>query len=204
MTSNADSALDATASLDETSRWMLWDLFLRTGTAELFDAEIPGVDLVPAYPTKQVGSSKLAIGRVVRFGLDKIATSGLTPMIMISQHVNPGDVVAIDSGGGDIAVMGGRLASRAIVKGACAVVTDGRLRDANEFGRLPIAAWANAGTPSGGTEPGTYRLITGASKLFGLEWADGDWYAHDDDGALRISASGLVQVLEQFGREFKK
>lgn len=193
-----------TASSDQFRRWTVWDLFLRTGTAELCDAEIAGVDIVPAQPRRTLGAGRLAIGPLLHFGLDKTQPNGRSPMEFIANHVSAGDVVAVHSEGAELAVMGGRLASRVIVCGGCAVVTDGRLRDANELGRLPIAAWANANTPSGGREPGSYRLITGSSTLFGLEWDDGDWYAQDEDGALRITADALDAVIRTFGREFKR
>jgi Aldolase/RraA len=189
---------------DEIHRWMLWDLFLRTGTAELCDAGIAGIELVPDYPTGALGSSRIAIGRLVRFGLDKVAASGVTPMDMVSRHVSPGDVVAIASEGAQLAVMGSRLAARVIVRGGAAVVTDGCLRDANDLGRMPIAAWSTARTPTGGNQPGTYSRITGPSKLFGVGWSEGDWYAQDDDGALRLTPAAVTQIAATFGRDFKK
>jgi hypothetical protein len=193
-----------TISDDQLRRWTVWDLFLRTGTAEICDAQIGGVEIVPEHPTRALGAGRLAIGPLLRFGLEEARPDGRTPMDVIARHVSPGDVVAVHSGGAELAVMGGRLASRVIVCGGCAVVTDGRLRDANELGRLPIAAWANANTPSGGTKPGSYRLVEGPSRLFGLQWNDGDWYAQDEDGALRISAAALDVVVDRFGRVFNR
>lgn len=190
--------------LDDVTRWKVWDLFLRMGTAEISDAGISGVELVPSYPAKAVGASRLAIGRLLRFAADKREPEGPNPVEVISATVRPGDILAVASNGAEHAIMGGRLAARAIVSGAVGVVTDGRLRDANELGRLPIAAWASAATPSGGTEPGSYRVVTGSSKLFGLEWSEGDWYAQDEDGALRLTESALAEVIDAFGRDFSK
>jgi hypothetical protein len=195
---------------DELRRWTLWDLFLRCGTAELCDAGIPGVEIVPEYPTGALAAGRVAIGRLLRFGLDKMAGAepgagrGPTPMDMVARYVTPGDVVGIASEGARLAVMGSRLAARVVVKGGVAVVTDGCLRDAKDLSRMPLAAWSYARTPTGGTEPGTYTLTTGPSKLFGLTWTDGDWYAQDDDGALRLTSAAVAGAVTLFGREFKK
>lgn len=190
---------------DEARRWTVWDLFLRTGTAELCDARIAGVQVVPAAPVRAVGGARLAVGPLLRFGLGPLEPGGRNPLEMIAAHVGPGDVVAVAAEGAPFAAMGSRLAARAVVQGAGAVVTDGCLRDLNDFSRMPLAAWTASASPSGGDSPGgTYVRIEGPSKLFGLEWQDGDWYAQDEDGALRITPSALEEIVRVYGKEFKK
>lgn len=189
---------------DEQHRWTVWDLFLRTGTAELSDARIPGVQVAPTPPVRTVGAARLAIGRLVRFGLGPLDPGGRNPLEMIAAHISPGDVMAVAAEGAGFAAMGSRLAARAVVEGACAVVTDGCLRDLSDIGRMPLAAWSGAASPSGGEHPGSYVRLEAPSKLFGLEWQEGDWYAQDEDGVLRIPQAALEEIVRRHGKEFKK
>lgn len=189
---------------DEARCWTVWDLFLRTGTAELSDSRVPGVQVAPAAPVRAVGAARVAIGRLVRFGLGPLDPGGLDPLEMIAANVGPGDVLAVSAGTATFAAMGSRLAARVAVQGGCAVVTDGCLRDLNDLARMPLAAWTDAATPSGGDNPGSYVLLDGPSKLFGLEWQEGDWYAQDEDGALRITPTALDEIVRIYGKEFKK
>lgn len=188
---------------DEGRRWMIWDLFLRTGTADLSDARISGVQVAPDPPVRAAGAARAAIGRLVRFGLGALGPDGLNPMEMIAAHVGPGDVVAVSAEGARFAAMGSRLAARTVVQGACAVVTDGALRDLRDLGRMPLAAWSGTANPSGG-ESGSYVRLDRPSELFGLAWQEGDWYAQDEDGALRITPGALEEIVRRYGKEFKK
>jgi hypothetical protein len=189
---------------DEAHRWTVWDLFLRTGTAELTDARIPGVQIAPSPAPRRVGAARLAVGRLVRFGLGPLGPEGRNPLEMIAANVGPGDVLAISAEEAGFAVMGSRLAARAVVQGAGAVVTDGSLRDLGDLARMPLGAWAGSASPSGGEGPGSYVRLDGPSKLFGLEWQEGDWYAQDEDGALRITPTALEELVRRYGKEFKK
>lgn len=182
--------------------WAMWDIFIRLGAAEVLDADISGVENVPGCPAESLGGAQLAIGPLVRLAPTERG-DGPSGQEILEREVRPGSVVAIVGNGHDIAVMGSRLAAQALVSGAVGVVTDGKFRDRCDLARMPLAVWSRATTPNGGLVPGSYRRIKESTKLFGLEWQEGDWYAQDSDGALRIAADAVPEVLKRFGKSFR-
>jgi regulator of RNase E activity RraA len=188
---------------DASPLWTMWDLFQRGGTAEIIDEGFDGVEILRSAPRLSIGGGRLVIGPFVVLrlaGRDEEASAAE----VLARETSVGDVLGIASEGGDIAVMGSRLAVRALSSGANGVVTDGNLRDKDDFSRLPLAALANGTTPSGGRLPGTYKRSAGTTAMFGAEWQPGDWFAQDSDGALRLTPEGVRLVAAKLGRPFTR
>jgi regulator of RNase E activity RraA len=188
---------------DPSPLWTMWDLFQRGGTADIIDTGIDGVEILPSGPRLSIGGGRVAIGPFVAF---QVASRDVeaSPAEVIAREISVGDVVGIASLGTDIAVMGSRLAVRALSSGASAVVTDGNLRDAGDFSRLPLVALANGTTPSGGQLPGTYLRSADPASMFGTQWHPGDWFAQDADGALRLTPDSVRAVAAKLGRPFTR
>jgi regulator of RNase E activity RraA len=181
----------------------MWDLFQRGGTAEITDEGFDGVEILPSAPRLSIGGGRMVIGPFVVL---RVASrdAGASASDVLARETSIGDVLGIASLGADIAVMGSRLAVRALSSGASAVVTDGNLRDSGDLSRLPLVALANGTTPSGGRAPGTYQRSAGPTTMFGTEWHPGDWFAHDSDGALRLTPEGVRSVASKLGRPFTR
>ncbi len=188
---------------DPSPLWTMWDLFQRGGTADIIDAGIEGVEILPAGPRLSIGGGRVAIGPFVALQVARRDTEASAAEVL-AREISVGDVVGIASLGTDVAVMGSRLAVRALSSGASAVVTDGNLRDSGDFARLPLVALANGTTPSGGQLPGTYVRSTGTTSMFGTQWQPGDWFAQDADGALRLSPDSIRAVAVELGRPFTR
>ena len=188
---------------DASLLWTMWGLFQRGGTADIIDAGCDGVEILRAAPRLSIGGGRLVIGPFVVLHLAS-RDEEASPAEVLVRETSVGDVLGIASRGSDIAVMGSRLAVRALSSGANGVVTDGNLRDKDDFSRLPLAALADGTTPSGGSLPGSYRRSEGATAMFGTEWSPGDWFARDSDGALRLTPAGVHQVAAKLGRPFNR
>lgn len=183
--------------------WTMWDLFQRGGTSEIIDGGFAGVEVLRSGPRYSIGGGRMVIGPFLVLqlaGQDEEASAAE----VIARETSVGDVLGIASLGADIAVMGSRLAVRALSSGASAVVTDGNLRDAGDFGRLPLAALSNGTTPFAGSGSGTYKRSAGPTAMFGTEWHPGDWFAQDSDGALRLTTEGVRLVAAKLGRPFNR
>lgn len=188
---------------DASPLWTMWDLFQRGGTAEIIDEGVPGVEVLRSGPRCSIGGGRMVIGPFVTLQLasrDEEASAAE----VLARETSVGDVLGIASLGTDIAVMGSRLAVRALSSGASAVVTDGNLRDRDDFSRLPLAALANGTTPFAGSLPGTYKRSEQPTVMFGTEWHPGDWFAQDHDGALRLTPEGVRLVAAKLGRSFNR
>lgn len=188
---------------DASPLWTMWDLFQRGGTAEISDEGFDGVEILHSGPRRSIGGGQMVIGPFVALQIAS-RDSDASAADVLARETSVGDVLGIASLGADIAVMGSRLAVRALSSGASAVVTDGNLRDSGDFARLPLVALANGTTPSGGRLPGTYTRGTGPTAMFGTEWHPGDWFAQDSDGALRLTPEGVRSVAAKLGRPFTR
>ncbi len=188
---------------DSSALWTMWDLFQRGGTAEIIDQGIDGVEILGSGPRLSIGGGRMVIGPFVALHVAS-RNEDASAADVLARETSVGDVLGIACLGTDIAVMGSRLAVRALSSGASAVVTDGNLRDVGDFSRLPLVALANGTTPSGGRVPGTYRRSAAAIAMFGTDWHPGDWFAQDADGALRLTPEAVRSVAAKLGRPFTR
>jgi 3-hexulose-6-phosphate synthase/6-phospho-3-hexuloisomerase len=118
----------------------------------------------------------------------------------------PGDVIAIDTGGVGPAVWGELATHSARQRGVQGVVIDGALRDSGDIINLKFPAFSRLVTPNAG-EPKGFGEIGVPVRLGGLKVETGDWLLGDDDGLVALPqkiaveyANRALDVLERENR----
>ena len=107
----------------------------------------------------------------------------------------PGDVMVIDTGHGDTAVVGGLIARVSQERSVVGCVVDGAVRDVAELERLRFPVTARAVTPRRSTkvEPAE---IGGPIRCGGVLVHAGDIVLADRDGVAFVAATGAETARE--------
>lgn len=116
------------------------------------------------------------------------------------EHIRPGDVLVIATGGArHRAVIGDLLAGFAYNGGAVAIVTDGMIRDVEQLDALGKPVFAGGVTPVGPVGEGDCT-IGGAVTLGDQVIRSGDVIVGDADGIAVVPQAMLAEAADQLGR----
>lgn len=120
------------------------------------------------------------------------------PQRLAIERVGPRDVLVIDARGDERAgTMGDILATRAMVRGAVGIVTDGCFRDSPTFAKVGLAAYArsaNASTNKTVHHPVDFQLPIGCG---GVAVFPGDILVGDGEGVVVIPRHLADKVAEE-------
>ena len=112
--------------------------------------------------------------------------------------IGGGEVLVIDAGGYlEGAVLGDMLASRAVFRGAAAVVADGVMRDIASIAPLGLPVFARGTHPA----PNGFGLLPWdtdvAIQCGGVLVQPGDWILADGDSVIVVPAGKVEEVAEK-------
>ncbi|WP_170297788.1 RraA family protein [Paracoccus litorisediminis] len=122
----------------------------------------------------------------------------------VDTAVTPGSIVVIGPANGcDMALAGGNMISAWRRRGAAAVITDGRLRDAADYPELPALARGHSPRNCRGAWHfiATDRPIplAGAGPAGRVTIHPGDWLVGDEDGVIVLPRAQLSALIEDAG-----
>jgi RraA family protein len=110
------------------------------------------------------------------------------------RDAQPGEVLAIDAGGGHRAVAGELFATEAARKGLAGIVIDGACRDTARIATMAFPFYARCSSPMAGT---VERLGEAVKSVLcgGVTVAEGDWLIGDRDGIIAVAGDRLDELL---------
>lgn len=116
--------------------------------------------------------------------------------------VDAGEVLVVEARGlPETGTLGDVLATRARVRGAAAVVSDGGVRDSAVVAGLGLPVFAQAAHPSVLTRRHVPWETDVVISCGGAAVVPGDWIVGDDDGVIVIPAALLEEVLGDAERQ---
>jgi 4-hydroxy-4-methyl-2-oxoglutarate aldolase len=133
--------------------------------------------------------------RMVGRAVTVAASADLVPVLAGLQMCGTGDVLVVDAGTTEHAVLGELFATEAVRRGMAGIVVYGLCRDTATLAQLPIPIYALGTIPRavGATQiPLTQRTI----RLGEVEVNPGDILIGDDDGIVVLSHKELDAALE--------
>jgi 3-hexulose-6-phosphate synthase/6-phospho-3-hexuloisomerase len=166
------------------------EVLLRVSTANLSDAAHHRPCITDL---RQITPGAKLVGPVLTV---RTAPGDFAKPVEAIDHVQAGQVIAIDASGAPPAVWGELATESALQKKAAGVVIDGAIRDTEEIRRLGFAAHArhvcsHAGYPKGLGE------IGGPIRLAGVEVMPGDWVVGDADGLMVLAKEKVVELANR-------
>jgi 4-hydroxy-4-methyl-2-oxoglutarate aldolase len=127
--------------------------------------------------------------------LTVLAASDHLPVFSALAEAEPGEVLVIATGGGDVAVVGELFATEARRRGLAGIVVDGLCRDVQGLRRLGLPVFARGTTPRSGTTVSRAPVRT-AVRCGGIDVAPGDVVFGDDDGVVIAPFERIAAALE--------
>jgi 4-hydroxy-4-methyl-2-oxoglutarate aldolase len=127
--------------------------------------------------------------------LTVLAASDHLPVFSALAEAEPGEVLVIATGGGDVAVVGELFATEARRRGLAGIVVDGLCRDVQGLRRLGLPVFARGTTPRSGTTVSRAPVRT-AVRCGGIDVAPGDVVFGDDDGVVIAPLERIAAALE--------
>ena len=201
----ADDPARATAEVRraiDTGRPTKTDLFRRAGPEGIREvlARVSTANLSDAFHHRPclhglapiVPGAKL-VGPVLTV---RTAPGDFAKSVEAIDRAEPGQVIAIDSGGAGPAIWGELASESALQKQVAGVVIDGAIRDTEAIRRLGFPAFArttcsHTGYPKGLGEIGC------PIRLSGQEVQPGDWLVGDDDGVVHLPGRQVVELANR-------
>jgi 4-hydroxy-4-methyl-2-oxoglutarate aldolase len=130
------------------------------------------------------------VGRAVT-----VAASGdLTPVLAGLEHCGAGDVLVVDAGTTEHAVLGELFATEAVRRGMAGIVVYGLCRDTASLAQLPLPIYS-LGTIPRAVGAKELPLIQRTIRLGEVEVRPGEILIGDDDGIVVLSDSELDEAL---------
>jgi 3-hexulose-6-phosphate synthase/6-phospho-3-hexuloisomerase len=108
----------------------------------------------------------------------------------------PGDVIVIDAGGGEIAVWGELASCSALGKGIAGVVVDGSVRDVDGIDAIGFPCFSRHISSDAG-EPKGHGGIGMPVVCGGVRVRSGDWVIGDASGVVVVPAERAVEVANR-------
>lgn len=117
--------------------------------------------------------------------------------IGVNDHIQPGHVIVMDSGGGrEVGFWGSANSLGAVSRGAVGIITDGYCRDTAEVAlqKTPICAWMRGRT----IIPGRIEVVEVQSRIAcgGVQVNPGDIVGCDDDGIVVVPLHVAEEVAK--------
>jgi 3-hexulose-6-phosphate synthase/6-phospho-3-hexuloisomerase len=111
-------------------------------------------------------------------------------------RAQPGDVIVIDSCGGDIAVWGELASWSCKTKGVVGVVIDGAARDIDAIADIDFPCFSRHIAPNAG-EPKGFGGIGHEIVCGGVAVRSGDWVIGDESGVVVVPQENAVEVANR-------
>ncbi|MDH3364626.1 MAG: orotidine 5'-phosphate decarboxylase [Thermoplasmata archaeon] len=111
-------------------------------------------------------------------------------------RASEGDVIVIDSCGGDIAVWGELASWSCLTKGVKGVVIDGAVRDVDSIVEMRFPCFSKHVAPNAG-EPKGYGGIGEEISCGGVTVRTGDWVIGDESGVVVVPQENAVEVANR-------
>jgi len=143
---------------------------------------------------KPVTSANRFCGTALTVENGRIGNLGVWAVL---EHIKPGDVIVIATGGArERAVIGDLLAGFAYNSGAIAIVTDGVIRDCEQLDAMGKPVFAAGVTPVGPVGEGNVGI--GVPITFGAQQiCSGDVIVGDADGIVVVPQARLASAAEE-------
>ncbi len=145
-----------------------------------------GIHQLTAYDKKMIGKA---------FTVKTVDGDWAKPVEAI-EEADSGDVIVIDSGGGETAVWGELASWSCKMKGISGIVIDGAVRDIDDIDRIDFPVFArhaasNAGDPKGygGLE---MDIVCGGQRV-----RNGDWIVGDASGVMVIPKEEAIMIANR-------
>ena len=134
--------------------------------------------------------------------LTVLAADDHLPVFTALAEAEPGEVLVIATGGGEVAVLGELFATEARRRGLAGIVIDGYCRDVQGLRRVGLPVFARGTTPRSGSVV-SRSPVRAPVRCGGVDVAPGDIVFGDDDGVIiaapdRIEAA--LDVAEEIAR----
>jgi len=111
-------------------------------------------------------------------------------------RANPGEVIVIDTNGGNIAIWGELASWSCKVKGIAGVVIDGCARDIQDILDMDFPVFSRHAAPHAG-EPKGYGEIGGEITCGGQNVRTGDWIIGDESGVVVVPQERAVELANR-------
>lgn len=133
--------------------------------------------------------------RMVGRAVTVTASADLVPVLAGLQQCGAGDILVVDAGNTEHAVLGELFATEAVRRGMAGIVVYGLCRDTATLATLPIAIYSLGTTPRavGATQ---LPVIQQAVRLEDVEVRPGEILVGDDDGIVVATDAELEAALE--------
>lgn len=133
--------------------------------------------------------------RMVGRAVTVAASADLVPVLAGLEHSGAGDILVIEAGTTEHAVLGELFATEAVRRGMAGIVVYGLCRDTATLAQLPIPIYALGTIPRavGANQP---PLIQRTIRLGEVEVNPGEILLGDDDGIVVLSDEQLDKALE--------
>ena len=137
------------------------------------------------------GNGMRMVGRAVTV----TASADLVPVLASLEQCGGGDVLVVDAGTTEHAVLGELFATEAVRRGMAGIVVYGLCRDTATLRQLPLPIYSLGTIPRA---PGATRLpvIQQPIRLGDVEVRPGEILVGDDDGIIVVSDAELDAALE--------
>jgi 4-hydroxy-4-methyl-2-oxoglutarate aldolase len=132
--------------------------------------------------------------RMVGRAVTVAAAADLVPVLAGLEHCGPGDVLVVDAGTTEHAVLGELFANEAVRRGMAGIVVYGLCRDTASLTQLSLPIYSLGTIPRavGATQ---LPLIQRTVRLGNIEVRPGEILVGDDDGIVVLSDSELDEAL---------
>jgi RraA family protein len=133
--------------------------------------------------------------RMVGRAVTVAASADLVPVLAGLDRCGPGDILVVDAGTTEQAVLGELFASEAVRRGMAGIVVYGLCRDTATLTQLPLPIYSLGTVPCA---PGAARLPVTQQpiRLGNVEVRPGEILVGDDDGIVVVSDVELEEALE--------
>jgi 4-hydroxy-4-methyl-2-oxoglutarate aldolase len=133
--------------------------------------------------------------RMVGRAITVVASGDLVPVLAGLEQSGPGDVLVVDAGTTEQAVLGELFATEAMRREMAGIVVYGLCRDTATPAQLPLPIYALGTIPraAGAT---ALPIIQQSVRLGGVEIHPGEILLGDDDGIVVVSDAELTAALE--------
>jgi len=167
------------------------EAFIKASTANICDAQHRHGAMRGLFPRS--GKGVKMVGKALT--VQTVNGDWAKPIEAIDV-AQPGDVIVIDSGGGEIANWGELATRSAMNRGLSGVIVDGAIRDAEEISELIFPCYSRHVSPDAG-EPKGFGGIGVQIKCGGIRVRTGDWIIGDSDGLVVVPAEKAVEVANR-------
>jgi RraA family protein len=133
--------------------------------------------------------------RMVGRAVTVAAFDDLVPVLAALEHCGAGDILVVDAGTTENAVLGELFATEAMRREMAGIVVYGLCRDTAVLAQLPLPVYALGTVPraAGATQ---LAMTQQAVSLGGIEVRPGETLIGDDDGIVVLSDAELEAALE--------